>query len=69
MGFELNILDWFQTLHTPVMDKLMTSVTKLGDAGIFWIILTLIFLIIPHTFLIFIFDFLPNLGKTYICIS
>ena len=33
MGFELNILDWFQTLHTPVMDKLMTSVTKLGDAG------------------------------------
>ena len=47
MGFELNILDWFQTLHTPVMDKLMTSVTKLGDAGIFWIILTLIFLIIP----------------------
>ena len=25
----------------------MTSVTKLGDAGIFWIILTLIFLIIP----------------------
>lgn len=47
MGFELNILDWFQTLHTPVMDKLITSVTKLGDAGIFWIILTLIFLIIP----------------------
>lgn len=47
MGFELNILDWFQTLHTPMMDKLMTSVTKLGDAGIFWIILTLIFLIIP----------------------
>ena len=20
MGFELNILDWFQTLHTPVME-------------------------------------------------
>ena len=46
MGFELNILDWFQTLHTPVLDKFMTSVTKLGNAGIFWIILTvLIFLI------------------------
>ncbi len=45
--FELNILDWFQTLHTPVLDKFMTSVTKLGDAGIFWIILTLLFLIIP----------------------
>ena len=48
MGFELNILDWFQTLHTPVLDKFMTSVTKLGNAGIFWIILTvLIFLLIP----------------------
>ena len=44
---ELNILDWFQTLHTPILDKIMTSITKLGDAGIFWIILTLLFLIIP----------------------
>lgn len=47
MGFELNILDWFQSLHTPGLDKFMISVTKLGNAGIFWIILTLIFLIIP----------------------
>ena len=47
MRLELNILDWFQTLHTPIMDKFMASVTKLGDAGMFWIILTLIFLIIP----------------------
>ena len=47
MGFELNILDWFQTLHTPVLDKFMTSVTKLGNAGIFWIILTVLFLLIP----------------------
>lgn len=47
MGFELNILDWLQTLHTPGADKFMTSVTKLGNAGILWIILTLIFLIIP----------------------
>ena len=44
---ELNILDWFQTLHTPILDKIMTLITKLGDAGIFWIILTLLFLIIP----------------------
>lgn len=47
MGFELDILDWFQTLHTPGLDKFMTSVTKLGDAGIFWIIVTLIFLLVP----------------------
>lgn len=47
MSFELNILDWFQTLHTPGWDKFMTSITKLGNAGIFWIILTVLFLLIP----------------------
>ena len=25
MNIELKILDWFQTLHTPVLDKFMTS--------------------------------------------
>ena len=47
MNIELKILDWFRTLHTPVLDKFMTSVTKLGNAGIFWIILTVLFLLIP----------------------
>lgn len=47
MNIELKILDWFQTLHTPVLDKFMTSVTKLGNAGIFWIILAVLFLLIP----------------------
>lgn len=47
MNIELKILDWFQTLHTPVLDKFMTSVTKLGNAGILWIILTVLFLLIP----------------------
>lgn len=47
MNIELKILDWFQTLHTSVLDKFMTSVTKLGNAGIFWIILTVLFLLIP----------------------
>ena len=47
MNIELKILDWFQTLHTPVLDKFMTSVTKLGNAGIFWIMLTVLFLLIP----------------------
>lgn len=47
MNIELKILDWFQTLHTPVLDKFMTSVTKFGNAGIFWIILTVLFLLIP----------------------
>ena len=57
MNIELKILDWFQTLHTPVLDKFMTSVTKLGNAGIFWIILTVLFLLIhggclDHRFII-----------------
>ena len=48
MSIELKILDWFQTLHTPLLDKFMTSVTILGNAGIFWIILTAVFLLIPQ---------------------
>lgn len=47
MSLELSILDWFQTLHTPGWDKFMTSVTKLGNAGILWIVLTLVLLFIP----------------------
>ena len=47
MYIELNILDWFQTLHTPVLDKVMVFITRLGDAGIIWIVLTIVFLMIP----------------------
>ena len=49
MGFEFQILDGLQTIHTPVLDTFMTSVPKLGDAGIAWIILTIILLLIPKT--------------------
>lgn len=49
MGIELKILDFIQTLHTPVLDKIMVGITKLGDAGIIWIILTAVFLVMPKT--------------------
>lgn len=49
MSIELKILDFIQTLHTPVLDKIMVGGTKLGDVGIIWIILTAILLIIPKT--------------------
>ena len=49
MSIEFKILDFIQTLHTPVLDKIMVGVTKLGDVGIIWIILTAILLIIPKT--------------------
>lgn len=42
MGFEFQILDKLQTIHTPLLDRFMVAITKLGDAGIVWIILTVI---------------------------
>ena len=38
MGFEFQMLDGLQTIHTSFLDTFMTSITKLGDAGIVWII-------------------------------
>ena len=49
MGFEFQMLDGLQTIHTSFLDTFMTSITKLGDAGIVWIILTVILLLIPKT--------------------
>lgn len=49
MNKELQILDLLQKLHTPVLDKLMVFITRLGDAGIIWIVLTIILLIFPKT--------------------
>ena len=49
MSFELEILNQLQKLHTPVLDKIMVFITNLGSAGIIWIILTLVCLIIPRT--------------------
>jgi len=49
MSIELKILDFIQTLHTPMLDKIMVGITRLGDAGIVWIILTIIFLVMPKT--------------------
>ena len=49
MGFEFQILDKLQTIHTSFLDTFMISITKLGDAGIVWIILTVILLLIPKT--------------------
>ena len=55
MNIELKILDFIQTLHIPILDKIMVWITSLGDAGMIWILLTAIFLIkqnnqyaIPH---------------------
>lgn len=46
---ELQILDAFAGLHNPVLDKIMYVITSLGNAGIIWIILCLLLLLIPKT--------------------
>ena len=49
MNIELSILDWIQTLHTHYLDKIMVFITRLGDAGIIWILLSIVLLLIPKT--------------------
>ena len=49
MNIELSILDWIQTLHTPFLYKIMVFITRLGDAGIIWIVLSIVLLLIPKT--------------------
>jgi len=36
---ELAILDWIQTLHAPVLDQLMVTVSTIGNLGLVWIVL------------------------------
>ena len=46
---ELQILDALQTIHNSVLDILMCAITRLGDAGIIWILLCIVLLAIPKT--------------------
>ena len=50
MNIELKILDFIQTLHIPILDKIMVWITSLGDAGMIWILLTVIFLIMTRPY-------------------
>lgn len=49
MGIEFKILDLIQNMQTPVGDAVMCFITRLGDAGMIWILLTVILLVIPKT--------------------
>lgn len=46
---EIQILNWLQGLHNPILDKFMCLITHLGDAGIIWIILAIVMILIPKT--------------------
>ena len=46
--FDLPILDWIMAnLWCPFLDAVMPVITVLGDAGIFWIALAAVFLLLP----------------------
>lgn len=44
MEWEFEILDFLQSIHAPVLTRLMSFVTFLGEAGWFWILLGIILL-------------------------
>lgn len=46
---EFRFLYLLQGLHTPLVDRLMLMVTALGDHGLFWILLGLVFFAVPRT--------------------
>ncbi len=43
--WEVDLLNWFQGLHSSTADAFWSFITKFGDGGIFWIVLTLVVLI------------------------
>lgn len=49
MAFEFEILDFLQTMHTPLITNIMKVASKLGDAGLIWILLAAVLLMIPKT--------------------
>ena len=46
---EINILNWIQSMRTPIGDAAVPFITKLGDAGMIWILLSVVLLLIPRT--------------------
>lgn len=47
-GFDLPVLDWIAAhIHCAFLDKIMPIITLLGDAGIFWILLAVILMLLP----------------------
>lgn len=46
---ELRFLDFLQTIHTPLLDRILAFITSLGNAGIIWIVLAVVLLILTKT--------------------
>ena len=67
MSIEFSILDFLQTIHTPLLDKIMILFTHLGDQGFIWVCLTLILLLIPKTRKIGIVLLISLILDTLVC--
>jgi len=39
---EVQFLKFLESIHSPILDKVMIFITSLGNGGIFWIALGLI---------------------------
>ena len=46
---EFDILDAIYNIRCPVLDYIMHFFTLLGEAGVFWILLVLVLIIVPKT--------------------
>lgn len=46
---DFNILEYIQIHSNPVLDVIFSSITHLGDAGIFWILLALVLAVFKRT--------------------
>lgn len=50
ISFDLPVLDWIQAnLQSDFMDKFMPFITVFGDAGIFWMVISALFVVFPKT--------------------
>lgn len=50
VSFDLPILEWIQAnMQSVFMDKFMPFITLFGEAGIFWMVLSALFLLFPKT--------------------
>lgn len=45
MNWEFDILYALQKIHNPLLDKIMIFLSTIGNAGIFWIVLTILMII------------------------
>lgn len=45
--WELDLLHWFQSIHNGFLDWIVPKITSLGNGGWFWIVVTLLLLILP----------------------